>query len=74
MLAELFFVTAQACQNGQCPPTTKDSSVVATTVTVVNCRPLWLAYYDTTKKTYDWQMPKHWRYRPITTCCGGKCK
>jgi len=35
MLAELFFVTAQACQNGQCPPTVQ-SSVTATTVTVIN--------------------------------------
>jgi len=32
MLAELFFVTSQACQNGQCP-NTMQSLTVATTVT-----------------------------------------
>jgi hypothetical protein len=56
MLAELFFVTAQACQNGQCP-TVKESLTVATTVTVINGPPAWLAYYDT-KWTYGWIAPR----------------
>jgi len=47
MLAELFFVTAQSCQSGQCPPAVQ-SSVVATTVTVINGPPAAQVAYVTT--------------------------
>jgi hypothetical protein len=47
MLAEIIFITAQSCQNGQCPPTVQ-SSVAATTVTVINGPPAAQVAYVTT--------------------------
>lgn len=72
MLAELFIVTAQACQSGQCP-TVKDSLTVATTVTVVNGPPAWLAFYGHKRNLYGREYPRR-LLRPVKTCCGGKCK
>ncbi len=72
MLAEIIFITAQSCQNGQCPPTVQ-SSVTATTVTVINGPPAWLAFYGHKQKTYGREYARR-LLRPITTCCGGKCK
>ena len=79
MLAEIIIVTAQSCQSGQCP-TTEDSSAVvkkslttATTVTVINGPPAWLAFYGHRQKTYGREYARR-LLRPVTTCCGGKCK
>ena len=73
MLAEIIIVAAQACQTGQCPTTVK-SSVVATTVTVVNGPPAWLAFYGHRQKTYGREHARR-LLRPVTTtCCGGKRK
>ena len=79
MLAEIILVTAQSCQSGRCP-TTKDSLVVVkesltttTTVTVINGPPAWLSFYGHRQKTYGREYARR-LLRPVTTCCGGKCK
>jgi hypothetical protein len=72
MLAEFIIVAAQSCQNGQCP-TAEKSSVVATTVTVINGPPAWLAFYGHKQKTYGREYARR-LLRPVKTCCGGKCK
>jgi hypothetical protein len=72
MLAELFIVTAQACQNGQCP-TVKESLTVATTVTTINSTQVAPVVFYATRTPYQLRFAKLWM-RPVKECCGGKCK
>jgi hypothetical protein len=74
MLAELFFVTAQACQNGQCP-TVKESLTVATTVTTINSTQVApVVFVATAPRLARWRFPNIF-HRPIAIgCYGGKCK